>query len=241
MWNVVNILKEEIDYRQANQKIRNFYTSEQNSEKIRVSGKAGIGAFSAKVGYSKEMTQENINSGYFNDETEYSEFKRRNYTEVGQQPINSPRGLDLVESTTIRTNLSRVVSSFTYKPSNAEERFDFNAPTIETRKEILIPAKNPVNLVGAIRDLGCSVAVPSTWDHRHSSLHIAINDIPRMAIYSGCRDADSGSWCAQVNDGNQWVKVYFGEIVSVYAIDLQGRSDLDQWLPCTQLNIPLTV
>ena len=40
----------------------------------------------------------------------------------------------------------------------------------------------------------------------------------------------AGAWCANKNDGNQWLQVYFGRETAVTKVATQGRYDGDQWL-----------
>eukprot|EP01122_Echinamoeba_exundans_P007286 TRINITY_DN2201_c0_g1_i1.p1 TRINITY_DN2201_c0_g1~~TRINITY_DN2201_c0_g1_i1.p1 ORF type:complete len:408 (-),score=73.28 TRINITY_DN2201_c0_g1_i1:839-2062(-) len=119
MWDVVDILRNVTDSRTANEAIRTHFARQTNRDKLKASVSAGVGPFSAKVGYEKEMTQENVDSGYFSDEAEFREFKQRNYTAVGRVPQITPRGLDLMERQTFLSFFTNNIIVVGYFPRNA--------------------------------------------------------------------------------------------------------------------------
>nr|CAG4719477.1 unnamed protein product [Naegleria fowleri] len=138
---------------------------------------------------------------YFQTKEQYATFKKHNHSVSGAEP--------------------RITVNSTSKVLSFQGQY-FNRGGCELNLRARKSTKKELQLIGAISDLGCSVTVSSTFDRRHSALHIALNSTPREG------SGDSGSWCAKVNDQNQWVKVYFGEIVSVYEVAIQGRSDYGQ-------------
>lgn len=109
IWNVARDLSQERDYHSANESVRQYYR--ENRTHFEVSFKAGYGPFSATVrqGFERVSRDEE----FFRNQEELQEFQRENYSESGQEPRITARGLDLISSRELETrasSLSRVVA-----------------------------------------------------------------------------------------------------------------------------------
>jgi microcystin-dependent protein len=116
MWEVMEQLNDVTDYKKANEQLKKYSDETTNRQKIEASVSAGYGPFSAKVGYEKEMTQKNVNEGYFKTQDEYKTFRSKNSTSKGLRPIITPRGLNLIEKTQFESRLGLATASVAYYP-----------------------------------------------------------------------------------------------------------------------------
>lgn len=116
MWEVLEDLNEVMDHKKANEKLDAYYNKDTNKDVIKASVGAGIGPFSASVGYEKEMTQENVKNGYFKTADEYKDFRAKHTKMGGLRPVITPRGLKLMEKSQFVSNVGLAVSAVAYYP-----------------------------------------------------------------------------------------------------------------------------
>ena len=116
MWEVSDRLTKVEDSKTANDTLRKYFDEKTNRDKIDGCAGAGWGPFSAKLGYEKEMTQKNVEEGYFKNQNEYDEFRSKHHTERGLRPVITPRGLKLMERKQFENNIGFAVSSVAFYP-----------------------------------------------------------------------------------------------------------------------------
>lgn len=116
MWEVLEDLNEVMDHKKANEKLDAYYNKDTNKDVIKASVGAGVGPFSASVGYEKEMTHENVKNGYFKTADEYKDFRAKHTKMGGLRPVITPRGLKLMEKSQFVSNVGLAVSAVAYYP-----------------------------------------------------------------------------------------------------------------------------
>ena len=74
-----------------------------------------------------------------------------------------------------------------------------------------------------VRVLDSQITASSQWDPNHGPSNARLN------FKAG--GGKTGAWSARYNDMNQWLKVDFGQLVTVTGIKTQGRQDCcNQWV-----------
>ena len=144
MWDVAETLKESEDYHNANQQLRTYFNKDTNRNKI--SGSAGVrlfGLFRLGAGAGKEMTKENVQSGYFGSQDEFNKFKQQYYSESGQTPRITARGLKVIEKSSFESNLSSVSSYVTIVPQQTFNEYQILAGWIEEDSPYYLPQGLP--------------------------------------------------------------------------------------------------
>jgi len=128
MWEITEQLKDETDYKKANQKMQEYMKDKSERSKIAtdihmsnsVDVNIGIaklrGSTSANFSYENEKTKHDVDQGYFASQEALNEFRSKNHTESGMEPRITPRGLNLVETKKFKDNLSITASSVAYYP-----------------------------------------------------------------------------------------------------------------------------
>jgi len=132
MWEITEQLKDETDYKKANQKMQEYMRDKSERSKIATdihmstsaSADADLGfvkasasaSTSANFSYENEKTKHDVDQGYFASQEALNEFRSKNRTERGMEPRITPRGLNLVETKKFKDNLSIAASAVAYYP-----------------------------------------------------------------------------------------------------------------------------
>ena len=67
-----------------------------------------------------------------------------------------------------------------------------------------------------------ALSASTSYDANHAPPQSRFNTVPS--------NGRVGAWCAQKNDANQWLQIYFGRETTVSKVGTQGRYDGDHWV-----------
>ena len=147
MWEVTNTIKNETDYKTANQKIQEFMKDRSEHTKLATdvhfdaSAEVDFGIFggdsttSVDVHYENEKTKHDVDKGYFASQDAFNKFRSDHHTEHGMEPRITPRGLHLIETQKFKNNIGMTASAVGYFPVSKTRQLGITMAFIERREK----------------------------------------------------------------------------------------------------------
>jgi len=145
-WEMHEKIETKQDHRQANESIKSFF--DKNASQFSASAGVGFGPFSASASYSQQ--KERIDTGYFKNDEEFKDFRKKNVQGEGKEARIVEMGVKLLESGTFKSNLHLAASQLLVQPVNQARKLElvsssgssrpafekFRAAALKQQKEI---------------------------------------------------------------------------------------------------------